>query len=206
MGMRYSSLASQQTGFTLIELMVTVSIMGILLAASLPSVGVWLSNQRIRNTASSISAGIQYAQTEAVRRNRPVTFWLVSLSDASSMNNSCALSASSGSWVVTLGNTSPAGKCAPGSSTKQLKAALANDGGGGSALSIAASNTTNSTTANQITYNGFGQIASTTPIQQVNVSSSTSGTLPLRVAINSGGQVKLCNPAITSATDSRYCS
>lgn len=191
----------RQHGLTLIEVVVTIAIMGLLLAASMPSVGVWLANQRIRNTASSIATGMQYAQSEAVRRNRPVSFWLVSTTSTSSMDNSCALSASSGSWVVTLGSTSPAGKCAAGSSTKQLKATLAADGGGNVTLSAV----NGSSAANQITFNGFGQITNATPILQVNVSGS-SGTLALRVAVNSGGQVKVCDPAITTATDTRYCS
>jgi len=192
----------RERGLTLIELAVTMAILGMLLAASMPSVGLWLANQRIRNTASSIATGLQFAQSEAVRRNQPVSFWLVSTTSASSMDDSCALSSSSGSWVVTLGSTSPAGKCATGSSTRQLKSALAGDGGGSVTLSALNGG---STAANRVTFNGFGQITSTTPIQLVNVTGS-SGTKAMSVTVNSGGQVKVCDPGISTTTDSRYCS
>ncbi len=56
------------------------------------------------------SNGLMQARNEAVRRNQPVSFFLVSDSDAVSMSDSCALSATSSGWVVAM--ASPAGKCA----------------------------------------------------------------------------------------------
>lgn len=188
-------------GLTLIELIVTLAIMAFLVFATLPSISTWLSNQRIRNTASSIASGIQYAQAEAVRRNRPVSFWLVSLSSPTVMDNSCAASSSSGSWVVTLGNTAPSSNCAAGASTLQLKMGVAGEGANTSTVSA----TNSSGAANQITFNGFGQITNASAISAVDVSGS-SGTLALRVTINPGGQVKVCDPNVNTATDTRSCS
>lgn len=69
-------------GLTLIELMVTVAVLALLLASVAPSLGTWIGSQRVRNTASSLVAGLQQARAEAVRRNRPVSFWLVQGSNA----------------------------------------------------------------------------------------------------------------------------
>jgi len=63
-----------ERGFSLIELMVTISVMALLLAAAVPSFGPWVANSRVRSTAESLQNGIRLAQTEAVRRNRQVAF------------------------------------------------------------------------------------------------------------------------------------
>ena len=99
----------KQRGFTVIELVIAVTIAGFLLAAMMPIVGVWMRNTRIRTAAESMSNGLMQARNEAVRRNQPVSFYLVSDTDAVAMSDACALSDSSAGWVVAL--ASPAGKC-----------------------------------------------------------------------------------------------
>ena len=64
-------------GFTLVELMIGVVIVAILLLLALPTFQEWMTNSRIRNTASSIANGMRLAQVEAIKRNRPVEFTLV---------------------------------------------------------------------------------------------------------------------------------
>ncbi len=98
-------------GLTLIELMVTVAILVLLLVGVGPSMGAWMRNTQVRNVASSMLAGLNRARNEAMRRNVPMQFSLVSLGDAAQtvMNNTCALSATGVSWVVSVRN--PAGSC-----------------------------------------------------------------------------------------------
>jgi type IV fimbrial biogenesis protein FimT len=59
---------SRQSGFTLIEMMISVVILGILLAIAVPSFRVMLLNAQISNAAESIQNGILYARSEAIRR------------------------------------------------------------------------------------------------------------------------------------------
>lgn len=63
-----------QTGFSLIELLVVIVVIGISFAIGLPSYRVWTQNTQIRITAESIRNGLQLARSEAVKRNAPVQF------------------------------------------------------------------------------------------------------------------------------------
>ena len=63
-------------GFTFLELMVALTIMGMLLMLGMPSFTTFLRNSEIRSTAESISNGLRAARSEATRLNRPVSFSL----------------------------------------------------------------------------------------------------------------------------------
>lgn len=64
-------------GFSLIELMVTVSIVAILLAVGVPSLGQWIRSTSVSAMGESVQNGLRRAQVEAVSRNVPVEFALV---------------------------------------------------------------------------------------------------------------------------------
>ena len=61
-------------GFTMIELLVTMTVAAILVMLALPSYTEFMRNTRIRGTADSIAGGLRQAQTEAIRMNRPIEF------------------------------------------------------------------------------------------------------------------------------------
>ncbi len=63
-------------GFTIIESLVVIAIVGLLLVLGLPMMGEWLANSRIRTATESMLAGLQLARAEAVRRNAQVEFVL----------------------------------------------------------------------------------------------------------------------------------
>lgn len=58
-----------QRGFSVIELLVVVALIGILTMLSMPMYRQWLQNSQLRASAESILAGLQAARSEAVRLN-----------------------------------------------------------------------------------------------------------------------------------------
>lgn len=197
-----------QRGASLIEVAIVLVILAVAVTAGLPSYQQWLRNTQIRNATESIQNGLQQARQEAIRLNRTVIFSLVSLSDPRVMDNSCALSSTAASWVVSLAN--PAGLCgtSPATDGSSLLLAARAAGEGGQSVALSAQSA-GGATANQVSFNGFGEVTrGTTPIAQVDVSGSPSATEDrnLRIVIGTGGGVRLCDPKVQSAGDPRRCS
>jgi len=197
-------------GFSLIELMVTMTILGLLLLATLPSIGAWLRNTEIRNAAESLSNGLAKARNEAVRRNQTVFFSLVTPSSANAgvLDGNCALSASSASWVISL--ASPEGACDEPVSETTVPRILAKyaQGDGARNVAIAVRNADCSATATtqQVSFNGFGRVNHATPLRCILISHTGSGTSrPLRLVLDTGGIARMCDPAVTSDNDPRKC-
>lgn len=65
-----------QRGLTLVELMVTVSLMVLLLLLAAPDFITWINNTRVRTVSEVLQNGVRFAQAEAIRRNRSVVFYL----------------------------------------------------------------------------------------------------------------------------------
>jgi len=59
-------------GFTIIELMITVTIVGILTAIALPSMQYAVQNNRIKTAASDFHVNMMYARSEAIKRSADV--------------------------------------------------------------------------------------------------------------------------------------
>ncbi len=60
-------------GFTLLELMVTLSILAIMMALAFPSFSSLLIKQKIKSKRDELMSAFQYARTEAVTQNRSVS-------------------------------------------------------------------------------------------------------------------------------------
>jgi len=61
-----------QRGFNLIEVLVTLAVLGILIALGAPSLAEWLQTQQIRAATEAVLNGMQVARGEAIRRNLAV--------------------------------------------------------------------------------------------------------------------------------------
>lgn len=70
-------ISRQQSGLTVIELLVGVAIVSGLLYLGANSFSGWTQNQRVRVAAEGLLSGLQIARAEAVRQNTPVQFLLV---------------------------------------------------------------------------------------------------------------------------------
>lgn len=71
-----------QRGFTLVELMVSVTVLALLMAAAAPPMARWAANAKLRAVAEDLQSGLRLAQTEAVRSNRQAVFVLTNADPA----------------------------------------------------------------------------------------------------------------------------
>ena len=74
-------LSQRERGVSIIELVITLTILSILMLQGLPAFAAWLQNAQIRTAAESVQNGLQLARMEAVRRNTNVQFVMGSASD-----------------------------------------------------------------------------------------------------------------------------
>ena len=198
-------------GFTIIELAVALTILALMLFAVLPSVGTWIRNTQVRNTASAILAGLQTARNEAIRRNAAISFSLVSLADTRTMSSSCALSSTGVSWVVSVRD--PSGNCqrAPSTvaadGTDPMIVETHAGGVGGQNVRVCANLADGSAGANTVTFNGIGRVQNAGPIGIIDVNNETLGNdyRSFRIEVAPGGSVRMCDLAVTVTTDTRYC-
>ncbi|WP_265944223.1 GspH/FimT family pseudopilin [Dechloromonas sp. A34] len=61
------------SGFTLIELMIAVALLGILLTLAMPSFSDMIRRMRIESAANSLSVALATARSEAVKRGRNIS-------------------------------------------------------------------------------------------------------------------------------------
>ena len=60
-------------GFSLIELMVVIAILGILMSIAVPAFSEWVASQRVRDTAADIHTSLMRARNEATSRGLSVS-------------------------------------------------------------------------------------------------------------------------------------
>jgi len=71
-----------RAGFTLIELMIGLAVLGILVVLAMPSYQHWVANSRVRATSESIQQGLRLARNQAVDLAQWVRFELVAANRA----------------------------------------------------------------------------------------------------------------------------
>lgn len=64
---------NRENGFTLIELLVTLSVAAILLAVAVPNFIAFVQNSRLASQANDLVTMLNYARSEAVKRNQRIT-------------------------------------------------------------------------------------------------------------------------------------
>jgi type IV fimbrial biogenesis protein FimT len=84
-------------GFTLLEMIVTISIFSILVALAVPTMRTWIANAKVRSVADALQNGIRLAQAESLRRSRQVVF---ALTTSTTPSSGFTASANGNNWAI----------------------------------------------------------------------------------------------------------
>lgn len=181
----------RQQGVTLIEAMISLAILGILIAMAAPAIGDWLLNAQIRTATESLLDGLQKARNEAVRRNAPVEFTLNAGGDSG--------------WTIVLANVAP---------VTVVEQRIASEGSAKVLVTPVPG------AATTVTFDGMGRrwgnpttgknFDGSDPVTRICVDLPSSvlakaKTRNLQVDVSLSGQVRMCDPEVSDPNDSRYC-
>jgi prepilin-type N-terminal cleavage/methylation domain-containing protein len=72
----------RRRGFTLVELMVTLSIAAVLAAIAVPSMREFIARQRVEGMAKELATDLRYLRTQGVQRRLPVRIYFGANDDA----------------------------------------------------------------------------------------------------------------------------
>lgn len=163
-------LKKRPLGFTAIEMLITISILGILAALAAPSFKNLLINAQIRTAAQGLTDGIQLARAEAIRLNQPVLF----------------TKGTQSSWTITVVNGGAVVQSRPHTEGSNVATVAVTP----SAATKITFNSLGRVIANA---------DASAPITQLNVDAPTSSisaadSKELRIIVTGGGAVRLCDP------------
>ena len=172
---------STERGFTLVELMVVVTIFGLLLTLVVPIMAGFMASSKIRTAAESYATGLTHARAESIKQNTSVELLI-----------------STGKWEVRRLSDS---------------AVLQQAAGKEASTEIVLTVTPNG--AKRIAFDSFGRIIATSPVDatsaitQLDFDTANGAALgtsrrKLRVLMETGGAVKVCDP-LAASTDTRAC-
>lgn len=189
---------SRMRGISLIESMITIAILGLLVALAMPAIGDWLLNTRLRNAAESIQNGLQMARAEAVRCNVPVEFVLDPAYDSS--------------WTIQFAFPALPTPCRDAIPAAQWPVVQARPAEEGSRNALLDPTPANATT---VTFDGLGRrvvanadasaVMTRICVDLQPAALDASRTRDLELNIESGGGVRMCDPKVSDVNDTRYC-
>jgi type IV fimbrial biogenesis protein FimT len=192
-------------GFTLIELLVTITIAGVLLTLGAPSLSTYLQNSKIGNATQTLYSALQQARTEAIRRNTTAEFLLTDAAlDAADVAVTATAAATGKNWIVRA-----AVPAASAAARTLISAKSGMEGQGGSGINGVAITATEPS----VVFDALGAtVAGATP--SFEITNAAGGACakdggPMRckrIRVSAGGQVSVCDPAVTDTTDKRFCS
>ncbi|MCL2310708.1 MAG: GspH/FimT family pseudopilin [Proteobacteria bacterium] len=177
------------SGFSLVELVVTIAVVAIIVTIAIPNIGDWIGKARVRASAEALQNSIRFAQSEAAKRNRLVEFSLVNSTIPPTAN---AVAADNGTaWIVRLLPLST-------EETSVLQADVFSQKG------IHIKGGRNKT----LVFSGLGQVYTGVPngldpdpflpATRAYQVASSSDTYSLCVLVQPGGGVRWCDPSHTS--------
>jgi type IV fimbrial biogenesis protein FimT len=184
-------------GFTLIELLVAMALLALLVMSAIPDATEWIRGTQVRTQAAQLVYGLQRARLEAIKRNQPVTFWLVT------PQSDCQRSPTSAAYVVSLND--PTSKCNVPAGTSADPFPVEAYSAVYPGVTVTALANGGATTANAVTFNGYG--ATTNPgaqiarIELAHVQTARA----LQVRVSAAGSIRMCDTKFDNSSDPRRC-
>lgn len=177
-------------GFSLIEFMVTVTLAALLLGLAAPSFVAWIRNAQVRTVTDGLQNGLRLAQTEAVRRQRQVVFFLTT-SAACDLANTAATNGRF--WVI---RTVP---LLDGEAAQVVQCGVLADVAAGTTITGPTAlcfSSSGRLVANAAPGGGAACTLDASGMSRFDVARAGADRA-LRVTVTLGGQTRLCDPART---------
>lgn len=192
-----------QDGFNLIEVLVTMAVLGILIALGAPSLAEWLQNQQIRAATEAIVNGMQVARGEAIRRNLPVQM---------------VLEPPTSGWTICAATVAPCDSTTlTTDATLVIQSRSPDEGTSNANVTTTPADPAVTETPVAVTFSPLGSVVdnvSGTPrLGRVDVINTRNACIAdggpmrcLRVVVSGGGSVRMCDPTPgVVAPDPRAC-
>lgn len=200
-----SAHVQREGGFSLIEMVVVLAIMGVLLGLGLPSYRTYVANQKVRASAEVFLAGLQMARGEAVKLNQRVEFILTDDAPIPSNVDTTNTSTTGRNWMVRVLPPPPA--VTPHTFVEGKSGAE-----GSGAASSAGSPIALTGSLAAVTFDGFGMPLGLAATATFDFSNPSAGACApagpircLQIRLSRGGQTRLCDPAVPTG-DTRSCT
>jgi len=189
-------------GFTLIELMVTITLIAILVMLAVPAFSTWIHNTQVRTIAESLQNGVRLAQSEALRRNQQV---VMSFTNDTNPNLNPTAVVGGKNWSI---QTVP---------SPYINSNVAEFLGAGILAGVASGVGITGPSA-AICFNANGRLLTSAGTSTATTNCAAAGALtfnvsqansdrPLNVVVQLGGQVRMCDPHLPalSTTSPQGC-
>jgi len=176
-----------QRGFSLIELVIAITIVALLLLVAVPALQTWVSDARVRTAAESFQNAVRLAQSEAVKRSRTAVVMLTDSTpsiDAKPTKNGKK-------WVVRLLERSTTDDDEDSLFVRGGGEASSGDVTVGGDISLICFNALGQQTGLSGTANGLSVDCDKSDSTAVSFSRISGRTL--KVLVNLGGKVRLCD-------------
>jgi type IV fimbrial biogenesis protein FimT len=199
-------LSRRHNGFSLVELIVGLAVLALLMALGVPQYAAFTANARIRATSEGVTAGLNLARAEAVKRNARVEMVLTEDPPVEGLVNSLTPSTSGTNWMVR--------EWVPSTNSYNFIEGKAGAEGSGREESgvLVTSSSTDASYDGRVTFTGFGAMAIGQPVTfqftypAAGACAAASGPLRcLNINVSPGGQIRVCDPKVTDTKDTRAC-
>ena len=202
-------LIARHRGFTILELMIGVALLGLLMMLAFPTFTTMMNNARLRAVTESILGGLQGARAEALKRNQTAEFLLMAEEPDAALFASFGANTTGPSWAVRILDAANLPI-----DFLEGKSGLEGSGKSDTADLFARVTAANLPAGGTIRFDSLGR----TNVGTVNATFDVQPSDPslcranggdmrcLRVVVTPGGRVRMCDPSVpAAANETRSC-